>query len=117
MSEEQETKRNPAVWEFEADEPEKAALLRDALREVRDPELGFSVIELGLVRNVTRQESRYLITMIMTSPFCPYAPMMIEEVRVHAEKALGSDVSIDLRMDLWDESMMEEGFELDWGFF
>lgn len=113
----EEKKKNPAVWEYESEDPEKAALLRDALREVRDPELGYNVIELGLIRNVIHQESRFLITMILTTPFCPYAPMMIEDVRVHAEQALSASVNIDLRMDLWDESMMEEGFELDWGFF
>jgi len=79
--------------------------------------LGYSVIELGLIRNVVLQENRYLITMILTTPFCPYAPTMIEDVRVHAEAALGAPAVIDLRMDLWDESMMEDGFELDWGFF
>ena len=115
--EEETNKKNPAVWEFESVDPEKAALLRDALREVRDPELGYSVIELGLVRNVIQQENRFLITMIMTTPFCPYAPTMLEEVRVRAEEVLGTTVFIDLRMDLWDQSMMEEGFELDWGLF
>ena len=114
---EKEEKKNPAVWEFEPDEPEKAALLRDALREVRDPELGYSVIELGLIRNVQAQEGRYLITMILTTPFCPYAPTMVEDVRTHAESVLGTSVVIDLRMDLWDQSMMEEGFDLDWGLF
>ena len=58
-----------------------------------------------------------MITMILTTPFCPYAPQMLEEVRTYAENALGLPTAIDLRMDLWDESMMEEGFELDWGFF
>lgn len=115
--EEETKKKNPAVWEFEAADPEKAALLRDSLREVRDPELGFNVIELGLIRNVVFQEDRYLITMILTTPFCPYAPTMVEDVRKHAESALGKTAVIDLRMDLWDESMMEEGFELDWGLF
>ncbi|MBQ6520696.1 MAG: DUF59 domain-containing protein [Anaerolineaceae bacterium] len=113
----EETKKNPAVWEFEASDPEKAALLKDALREVRDPELGYSVIELGLIRNVQFQENRYLISMILTTPFCPYAPTMVEDVRTRAESVLGATVVIDLRMDLWDQSMMEEGFELDWGLF
>ncbi len=115
--EEETNKKNPAVWELESDDPEKAALLRDALREVRDPEMGYSVIELGLIRNVVFQENRYLITMILTTPFCPYAPTMVEDVRTRAETALGTSVNIDLRMDPWDAGMMEEGFELDWGLF
>lgn len=109
--------KNPAIWDYESEDPQKAALLRDALREIRDPELGYNVIELGLIRNVIHQENRFLISMILTTPFCPYAPQMVEEVRTHAEKALGTSVVIDLRMDLWDESMMEEGFDLDWGIF
>lgn len=114
---EKNTNRNPAVWEYESAEPQKAALLRDALREVRDPELGYNVIELGLIRNVQLKDGRILITMILTTPFCPYAPQMIEEVRMRAERTLGLDAVIDFRMDPWDESMMEEGFEMDWGFF
>ena len=115
MSEEQ-SKRNPAVWELQSTDPEKASLLKDALREVCDPELGYSVIDLGLIRNVILQDGRYMITMILTTPFCPYAPMMVESVRAQAERTLAAPAAIDLRMDLWDESMMEEGFELDWGF-
>lgn len=115
--EEETTKRNPAKWEYESIDPEKAALLKDALREVRDPELGYNVIELGLIRNVELQESRFLITMILTTPFCPYAPSMVEQVRKQAETVLDLSVAIDLKMDLWDQSMMEEGFDLDWGLF
>ncbi len=115
MAEENEI-RNPAVWAYESEDPEKAALLKDALREVCDPELGYSVIELGLIRNVELKDGRLLVTMILTTPFCPYAPMMVENVRERAEKALNIPTAIDLRMDLWDESMMEEGFSLDWGF-
>ena len=110
--------KNPAVWEFEADHPDDAALLRDALRAVTDPELGYNVIELGLIRNVQlKDEKLLLITMILTTPFCPYAPQMIEEVRNIAERTLNLSTSIDFRMDPWDESMMEDGFELNWGRF
>ncbi len=115
--EENMNKKNPAVWDYESAEPDKAEFLKDALREVCDPELGYNVIQLGLIRNVVLQDGRLLITMILTTPFCPYAPQMIENVRSHAENALKIPTAIDLRMDLWDESMMEEGFELDWGLF
>ena len=114
MSQE-EPKKNPAVWEYSSVEPEKANLLKDALRVVTDPELGYSVIDLGLIRNVVVTEGRMMITMILTTPFCPYAPQIVSDVRNIAEETLKMPTSIDLRMDLWDESMMEEGFELDWG--
>ena len=113
----EDKKRNPAVWEYESADPEKAALLKDALRAVEDPELGYNVIELGLIRNVILKDGRFIITMILMTPFCPYAPQMVESVRKRAEEAMKQPVVIDLRMDLWDESMMEEGFDLDWGLF
>ena len=113
----EDKKKNSAVWEYETADPEKSALLKDALRAVEDPELGYNVIELGLIRNVMLKEGRLIITMILTTPFCPYAPQMVESVWKCAEKALGLPTAIDLRMDLWDESMMEEGFDLDWGLF
>ncbi len=113
-----EGKKNAAVWDFTSEDPEKAALLKDALRDVKDPELGYSVIDLGLIRNVVRmQDGNFMITMILTTPFCPYGPQLIEEVREKAEKCLDKSVHMDFRMDMWDESMAEEGFDLDWGMF
>ncbi len=113
-----EGKKNAAVWDFTSEDPEKAALLKDALRDVKDPELGYSVIDLGLIRNVVRmQDGNFMITMILTTPFCPYGPQLIEEVREKAEKCLDKSVHMDFRMDMWDESMAEEGFDMDWGMF
>ena len=114
---EETSKRNPAVWEYESADPEKASLLKDALRSICDPELGYSVIELGMIRNVVKQDDRLLITMNLTTPFCPYAPQLVSAIRVKAEETLGMPAAIDLRMDLGDESMMEEGIDLDWGIF
>lgn len=116
MTENQEEK-HPAVWDYAAEDPQKADYLKDALRVVKDPELGYSVIELGLVRNVVVKDGRVVITMIMTTPFCPYAPQLVEQVRMNAEKAMNMDTAIDLRFDPWDPDMMEEGFSLDWGLY
>ena len=53
----------------------------EALREVFDPEIGMNVVELGLIRNIQVSASRVHIEMILTTPFCPYAPAMLQEVR------------------------------------
>ncbi|HNY19499.1 MAG TPA: metal-sulfur cluster assembly factor [Flexilinea sp.] len=105
-----------ASWQLEKTDPKEAELLKESLRNVHDPELGYSVIDLGLIRDVVKEENRAVITMILTTPFCPYGGHMIEQVRMAATEALKTDVYVDLRFDPWDPEMMEEGADMDWGF-
>ncbi len=91
--------------------------LREALREVVDPEIGMNIIELGLVRNVDIQEDRGHLLMIMTTPFCPYAPQLLEQTRRTAQNYLRRPVTIEMGLEMWDPSMMEEGAADDWGLF
>src|SRR5262245_41948262 len=55
--------------------------VRSALETVMDPEIGLSVIDLGLIRTVDVQPDRTRIEMLLTTPFCPYAPQMIADVQ------------------------------------
>lgn len=114
MSEEQTP--NP-IWEVDSTHPDVASEVRKALREVVDPEIGLNVIELGLVRQASVQDSEIDIEMIMTTPFCPYAPALLEATRSKAEEASGLEAKIEMGMDAWDPSMMEEGAGAAWGFF
>lgn len=116
MSDEQETTPNP-IWEADSTHPKLAAEVRDALREVMDPEIGLNVIELGLVRQAEVEDSNLNVTMIMTTPFCPYAPALLEATRSKAAEASGMETEIEMGMDSWDPSMMEEGAGAAWGLF
>lgn len=107
---------NP-IWEADSTHPKLAEQVRAALREVLDPELGLSVIELGLVRQARIDDSGLEITMIMTTPFCPYGPALLEATRKKAETGSGLTTTIEMSMDAWDPSMMEEGAGAAWGFF
>ncbi|MCC6188708.1 MAG: DUF59 domain-containing protein, partial [Anaerolineales bacterium] len=40
------------IWQAESQEPAMAEAVRDALREIIDPEIGLNVIELGLIRDL-----------------------------------------------------------------
>jgi len=91
--------------------------LREALRAVVDPELGMSIIELGLIRKVDFQPDLTDITMIMTTPFCPYGPALIEQTRRAAEQHQHSPVKITLGMEMWEPSMMEGGPPAEWGLY
>ncbi len=105
------------IWEADSTNPDQAEQVRQALREVVDPEIGLSVIELGLVRDLHIQNGSQHVTMIMTTPFCPYGPALLESTRSKAEQATGSATTIELAMQPWDPSMMEEGVGAEWGLF
>lgn len=103
MSDTDITAKNEGLWE--------------ALRSVVDPEIGMNVIELGLIRDIDIQDSSAHILMIMTTPFCPYAPQLLEQTRRTAQDYLGVPTTIEMGMEMWDPSMMEDNAIADWGLF
>lgn len=93
--------------------------LVEALRSVIDPEIGLNVVELGLLRQIEVDEDKDAakITMILTTPFCPYGPQIIEQVRMVGRQIMADGVEVEIGTELWDPSMMEEGAGGDWGLF
>lgn len=92
--------------------------IMEALREVIDPEIGLNVVELGLIRAIELDEDGNAhLTMIMTTPFCPYAPQLIEQVRQVSNNVTGGGTTVEIGDELWDPSLMEEGAGGDWGLF
>ncbi len=74
----------------------------DSLRSVVDPEIGMNVVELALIRQVILGEDETEIKMILTTPFCPYAGSMMQQVKEAAEEAEGHDVKVTLLAERWD---------------
>lgn len=105
------------IWQAESTHPELAETVKGALRQVVDPEIGLNIIELGLVRDFLIEGDRAHILMILTTPFCPYGPALLEMARQKAENAVKRPTTIEIGMDMWDPTMMEEGAGSDWGLF
>jgi metal-sulfur cluster biosynthetic enzyme len=105
------------IWQAESTHPELMEPLRESLREVVDPEIGLNIVELGLVRDMEIEDDQAKMTMILTTPFCPYGPALLEMSRKKAEDALNMTVTIEMGMEMWDFSMMEEGAGADWGLY
>ena len=60
-----------------------------ALRDVFDPELGMSVVDLGLIYDVKIDADRVRITMTLTTEGCPLHDAMTEWVRQAVAKIPG----------------------------
>ena len=109
--------QNKPVWDIDCTNPDRVEPLITELKKVMDPEIGLNVLELGLVRNVAVINGEAKIMMIMTTPFCPYGPALLETPRQQAELGLSLPTSITLSYEPWDPSMMDENARLEWGFF
>lgn len=55
--------------------------VRDALKTVKDPELGLDLVVLGLVYDVEIEGSDVHATISLTSPMCPVADRIVDEAR------------------------------------
>lgn len=112
------SKQNSKVtWKAESTHPEIIESFTEKMREVVDPEIGLNIIELGLIRNLEIEDGQAKVTMILTTPFCPYGPAILEVTRQKAEDILEMPTTIDMGFEMWDFSMMEEGVGADWGIY
>ena len=107
-----------AKWEIDQTHPQYHEDLIIALSGLVDKEIGFSFIELGLIRDISLSEEKAHVTMVLTTPFCPYGPEMIEDARATVEKVLEVPTTIGLGTDFWNPSMMDPDLrDSDWGLF
>src|SRR5258706_4638232 len=87
----------------------KEEAVYEALRQVVDPEIGMDIIPLGLIRELDLQPDKSHVVMMLTTPFCPYGPQIMEQARRTVQEATGLPTTIEMSMEMWDPSMMEDG--------
>ncbi|MDE3091154.1 MAG: metal-sulfur cluster assembly factor [Chloroflexota bacterium] len=99
--------------EYDAASPE--GQIRQALREVKDPEIGLDVVQLGLIREIELNQDEPEVKMMLTTPFCPYGGWLIQQVKDTAEQTSGKKIKITVLPDLWDPNYMEDpGLLMGW---
>jgi len=70
----------------------------DALRKVRDPELGADVVSMGMIKDLRVEGGRVYFTLELTTPACPFNEQLKEEVLRAARSVKGvTDVSMEVR--------------------
>jgi metal-sulfur cluster biosynthetic enzyme len=87
---------------FDAERRATELAILDALRAVVDPEIGMNVVELALIKQILLGQNETEIKMILTTPFCPYAGSMIQQVTEQAESVVEHPVKVTLLAERWD---------------
>lgn len=82
--------------------------LRKKLTEVMDPELNLSIVELGLVYDISYDAGDVLVTMTLTSPGCPLGPVIRGEAYAKLREVPGvNDVDVQIVWNPpWDPRTM-----------
>ena len=85
--------------------------VREALREVIDPEIGVNIVDLGLVYRIVVDNGDVSVTMTMTSPACPLRDYLQDLVESTITSRLPSARRIAVEIvsePPWTEDMMSE---------
>ena len=93
-------------------------VLKEALRSVIDPELGYNVVDLGFIYDIVLDGRTAQITMTVTTPGCPAAAFLKEGVAARALAVPGvGAVDVTLTFDpKWAPSMMSAAAKAELGF-
>ncbi len=105
----------------DAPQPEPCKLTADeileVLRVVEDPDLGISIVDLGLIYKIVNDSGNLSVDMTLTSPGCPYGPQLISEVdyMLHSLEGVGT-TNVEVVWDPpWSFDNMSEDVKLELG--
>ena len=74
--------------------------VRNALKTVKDPELGLDLVVLGLIYDIEIVEADVKATISLTSPFCPVAGQIVDDVKQTIEGVEGVEsAEVELTFD------------------
>ena len=94
------------------------ATVVEALKSIYDPEIPVDIYELGLIYDVAiSEDGDALVTMTLTTPHCPVAESLPQEVELRVLSVPGiRDAEVKLVWDPpWDPSRMSDEARLELG--
>ena len=91
--------------------------IRAVLETVMDPEINLSVIDLGLIREIKFLDPpKTLVRMMLTTPFCPYAPQLMADVKQATMSVLPQECEVEIMPDPWSPDLMPDPGLLGYSF-
>jgi metal-sulfur cluster biosynthetic enzyme len=90
----------------------------DELRNILDPELQLSIVDLGLIYRVEVEKDRIEVDYTLTTPGCPEGPLIEMEIQETLQEITDID---DIRLKLvwepqWGPEKMSEELRLSLGY-
>ena len=88
----------------------------EAVKKIYDPEIPVNIYELGLIYKIDVDEKNKVnVDMTLTSPNCPVAESLPNEVKENIKKVEGvSDVNLNVVWEPpWDKDKMSEAAKLE----
>lgn len=87
------------------------AQIWEALKDVNDPEMPISLVDMGMIYDVTLNEKSARIQLGLTSTACPAIDFIFEDIRERLQEEGLEDVAVEL---VWDppwtnDRITEEG--------
>jgi metal-sulfur cluster biosynthetic enzyme len=84
--------------------------IKEALRDVYDPEIPVNVLDLGLIYDITINEGQVYVKMTLTAPGCGMGPYIAQNAEWRIAEVEGVvDVEVDMVFDPpWDAEMITE---------
>jgi len=72
----------------------------EKIQQVNDPEMGIDIYTIGLIYDIDLKEEGIIkILMTLTTPFCPYADQIIQEVEDKVGELNLGEVQVDLTFE------------------
>lgn len=80
--------------------------VKEMLKQVEDPELHIDIVTLELVYGIKIEGTSVHVTMTLTSPGCPFGPVLVEMVKAAVKKVPGVEkVEVQVTFEpLWQPS-------------
>jgi len=93
--------------------------VREVLLQVIDPEVGESIVDLGLVYGIEVSEDVVIVTFTMTSQACPMGEMLLDDIDATLTRLLPSELKFNMNLvwePPWNPNMMsaEAKLRLGW---
>jgi metal-sulfur cluster biosynthetic enzyme len=85
--------------------------IEDALRQVVDPEIAMTIVDVGLVYGVTVSDAEVTVVMTMTSAACPVTDVIVGDVEAELDRVVPPQLKIHVELvwqPAWTTDRMSE---------
>ena len=108
--------KNLPQWK-KKDLDEQEIEIINILKTIIDPELGINIYDMGLIYDITINQ-KINIKMTFTTPFCPFANNILNQIEENINTFLDKDVEIEIVFEpKWNTYFMTENTRLEAGIY